>query len=110
MKSCRPGYKIDCPAVAPVDDCLVIEPQFQLFWICDCLPDNLPGVCKVPLISEGCIVAFDHYFSFLASVHLFFAPLFLSKCRSSESSMSGQKTLYFAIQASSSARPFGWRV
>src|SRR5688572_1374655 len=109
MKSCGPGKKIDCPAIAAIDDCLVIEPQFQIFWICDCLPDNLPGVCKVPLISEGCIVACDYYISFLG-VHFFFAPLVLSKCRSSESSLSGQKTLYFAIQASSSARPFGWRV
>src|SRR5215211_8488864 len=108
MKSCGPRYKIDCPAIAAIDDCLVIEPQFQLFWICDCLPDYLPGVCKVPLISEGCIVPFDYYFSFLASVHFLFAPFFSDRCFSSASRLSDQKTLYFAIHASSSARPFGW--
>src|SRR5918995_383454 len=110
MKSCGPGYKIDCPAISAIDDCLVVQPHFQLFWICNCLPDHFAGMCKVPLVLESRIVAFDYYFSFLASIHFLFAPLFLSGCRSSESSLSGQKTLYFAIHASSSARPFGWRV
>src|SRR3712207_2847629 len=110
MKSCRSGYKIDCPAIAAIDDCLVIEPHCQLFWICDCLPDHFAGMCKVSLVLQSRVVAFDYYFSILASIHFFFAPLFLSKCRSSESSLSGQKTLYFAIQASSSAKPFGLRV
>src|ERR671923_741194 len=109
MKSCGPGYKVNRPAIAGIYDCLVVEPHFQLFWICDCLPYDFAGVRKPPLVLESRIVAFDYYFSFLG-VHFFFAPLFLSRCRSSESSLSGQKTLYFAIHASSSARPFGWRV
>src|ERR671916_1755979 len=77
MKSCGPGYKIDCPAIAAIDDCLVIEPQFQLFWICDCLPYDFAGVRKPPLVLESRIVAFDYYFSFLG-VHFFFAPYFSS--------------------------------
>src|SRR5919108_5709445 len=115
MKSCGPGYKVNCPAIAAIDDCLVVEPHFQLFWICDCLPYDFAGVRKPPLVLESRIVAFDYYFSFLgvhfffapyfssmaAGVHFFFAPLLLDKCCSSASSLSGQKTLYFAIHASS---------
>src|ERR687890_188504 len=112
MESCWPGYKIDHPTIAAIDDCLVVEPHCQLFWICDRLPDHFAGMCKPPLVLQSRVVAFDYYFSILASVHFFFTPLLLllDKCCSSASSLSGQKTLYFAIHASSSARPFGWRV
>src|SRR5919109_1756520 len=120
MESCGPGYEINSPTIAAVDDCLVIEPHCQLLWICYCLPDDFAGIRKPPLVLQCRIVAFDYHFSFLGAhffftsyfsslAHFLFAPFFSDRCCSSQSSLSDQNTLYFAIHVSSSARHFGWR-